>query len=290
LRLPANVRGEPMAEVVRPYWIADDITTRPLDRFIVFLGERDELNAAMFEAPFNAIANVRLHREQMEDAKDYPWWWLWRPRSAMFAALADLPRFISIPRVSKHHICLWTPARVVPGDALVVIARDDDTTLGVLQSHIHEVWALRQGSALEDRPRYTHTTSFETFPFPEGLTPNIAAQDYADNPHAQAIATAARALVEARDRWLNPPEWVDWERTPEEETAGFPARPVAKPGKAADLKKRTLTNLYNERPAWLDMLHRNLDQAVAAAYGWEWPLADDEILRHLFELNQLRSQ
>ncbi|MBN8225578.1 MAG: class I SAM-dependent DNA methyltransferase [Xanthomonadales bacterium] len=289
LRLPANVRGERMAEVVRPYWIADDITTRPLGRFIVFLGERDELNAAMFEAPFNAIANVRLHREQMEDAKDYPWWRLWRPRSAMFAALAGLSRFISIPRVSKHHICLWTPAGVVPGDAIVVIARDDDTTLGVLQSHIHEVWALRQGSALEDRPRYTHTTSFETFPFPEGLTPNIAAQDYADNPHTQAIATAARALVEARDRWLNPPEWVNWERTPEEEAAGFPARPVAKPGHEAALKRRTLTNLYNERPAWLAMLHRTLDEAVATAYGWEWPLTDDEILRRLFELNQQRS-
>ena len=78
-------------------------------------------------------------------------------------------------------------------------------------------------------------------------------------------------------------------RTPEEVAAGFPARPVAKPGHEAALKKRTLTNLYNERPAWLDMLHRALDQAVAAAYGWEWPLTDDEILRRLFELNQARS-
>lgn len=291
LRLPANVRGEPMAEVVRPYWIADDITTRPLDRFIVFLGERDELNAAMFEAPFNAIANVRLHREQMEDAKDFPWWRLWRSRSAMFAALSGLPRFISIPRVSKHHICLWTHAGVVPGDALVVVARDDDTAMGILQSRIHEVWALRQGTSLGvgNDPRYTHTTSFETFAFPDWLTPDIPAQDYADNPHAQAIAAAARALVDARDRWLNPPDWVDWQRTPEEVAAGFPARPVAKPGHEAALKKRTLTNLYNERPAWLDMLHRALDQAVAAAYGWEWPLTDDEILRRLFELNQARS-
>ena len=54
------------------------------------------------------------------------------------------------------------------------------------------------------------------------------------------------------------------------------------------MKKRTLTNLYNARPAWLDNLHRALDEAVAAAYGWEWPLSDDEILRRLFELNQKR--
>ena len=42
----------------------------------------------------------------------------------------------------------------------------------------------------------------------------------------------------------------------------------AKPGHEADLKKRTLTNLYNARPAWLDMAHKALDQAVAAAYDW----------------------
>ena len=71
-------------------------------------------------------------------------------------------------------------------------------------------------------------------------------------------------------------------RTPEEEQAGFPLRPVAKPGHEAELKKRTLTNLYNARPAWLDHAHRELDAAVAAAYGWtdytpEMP--DEEILK-----------
>lgn len=174
---------------------------------------------------------------------------------------------------------------------LDVIARDDDTTMGVLHSRLHELWALRMGTRLGvgNDPRYTPTTTFETFPFPEGLAPNIAAKDYADNPHAQAIAAAARALVEARDRWLNPAEWVDWQRTPEEEAAGFPARAVAKPGHGVALKKRTLTNLYNECPTWLANLHAALDQAVAAAYGWEWPLSDDEILRRLFELNQLRA-
>ena len=57
---------------------------------------------------------------------------------------------------------------------------------------------------------------------------------------------------------------------------------------AAILKKRTLTILYNERPAWLDNVHRELDEAVAAAYGWSSDLDDDEILRRLFELNQGR--
>ena len=66
-------------------------------------------------------------------------------------------------------------------------------------------------------------------------------------------------------------------------------RPVARPGHEAALKKRTLTNLYNERPTWLANLHAALDKAVATAYGWEWPLSEDEILRRLFELNQARA-
>lgn len=290
LRLPANVRGEPMSDVVRPYWIADDITTRPLDRFIVSYGDRAELEAAMFEEPFKVIANVRLHREHMADAKDYPWWKLWRPRAAMFAALAALPRFISIPRVSKHHLCVWTHPKVVPGDALVVVARDDDTSMGILQSRIHEVWALRQGTSLEDRPRYTHTTSFETFPFPDGLTPVIPAAGFAGSPVAQEIAACANALLEARAKWLNPPEWVDWVRSPQEAAAGFPERPVAKSGCEADVRRRTLTNLYNDRPVWLAALHTALDAAVAKAYGWEWPLTEEEVLRRLFLINQERAE
>lgn len=93
--------------------------------------------------------------------------------------------------------------------------------------------------------------------------------------------------MEARERWLNPPEWTD---LVPEVVPGYPDRIVAKPGHEADLKKRTLTHLYNARPTWLDTLHRALDEAVAAAYGWEWPLADDdEILRRLFALNQARA-
>jgi type II restriction/modification system DNA methylase subunit YeeA len=183
---------------------------------------------------------------------------------------------------------MWMDSRVSPDSALVVFARDDEAAFGLLHSRIHEIWALRQGTAIGvgNDPRYTPTTCFETFPFPEGLTPNLPASTYADDPRAQRIADAARSLVEARDRWLNPSEWTD--RIPEV-VPGYPDRIVAKPGHEAELKKRTLTNLYNARPTWLDHLHRDLDVAVAAAYGWEWPLSDDEILKRLFELNQART-
>jgi hypothetical protein len=168
---------------------------------------------------------------------------------------------------------------------------------------MHEVWALANASmhGVGNDPTYNAKSCFETFPFPEGLTPRDTAPGaapasppcLAGRVAAENIAAAARHLNALREAWLNPPEWVDWVITPEEEKAGFPKRPVAKPGFEADLKKRTLTNLYNARPAWLDLAHKALDQAVAAAYGWgdySPDMPDEEILRRLLALNLQRAR
>jgi type II restriction/modification system DNA methylase subunit YeeA len=150
-------------------------------------------------------------------------------------------------------------------------------------------YGLRLGTWLGvgNDPRYTPSTTFETFPFPDGLTPDIPADEYAHDPRAQRIAAAARRLNELREAWLNPPDLVV--RVPEV-VPGYPDRILPKDEESAkELKKRTLTNLYNQRPAWLDNAHRELDEAVAAAYGWPTDLPDDEILKRLFELNQARA-
>ena len=65
---------------------------------------------------------------------------------------------------------------------------------------------------------------------------------------------------------------------------------VAADATEAELKKRTLTNLYNQRPTWLDLAHDKLDQAVFAAYGWPPDLTDDQILERLLALNLERSE
>jgi len=135
-------------------------------------------------------------------------------------------------------------------------------------------------------PQYTPSEGFETFPFPEGLTPNIPAADYADDPRAIAIAAAARELDRLRNAWLNPPDLI---RIVPEIVAGFPDRVLpANPAAESILKKRTLTNLYNERPTWLANAHRDLDAAVAAAYGWPVDISEEEALARLLELNRAR--
>lgn len=95
-----------------------------------------------------------------------------------------------------------------------------------------------------------------------------------------------------RENWLNPADLVI--RTPEV-VPGYPDRLLPKDEAAAKtLKTRTLTNLYNQRPTWLDNAHKALDEAVAEAYGWgdDWRaglLTEDEILARLFALNQERA-
>jgi len=159
--------------------------------------------------------------------------------------------------------------------------------MAFVHSRFHAAWALRLGTSLEDRPRYTSSTTFRTYPFPEGLTPNVAAAEYADDPRAIAIAQAARRLSELREAWLNPPDLV--ERVPEV-MPGYPDRIVpVSPKAAAILKKRTLTNLYNERLDWLDNAHRDLDAAVAAAYGWPADIGEDDALARLLDLNRERA-
>ncbi len=107
-------------------------------------------------------------------------------------------------------------------------------------------------------PRYTPTTCFETFAFP-----------HPTDEQRDAIGAAAKRLDELRTNWLNPADASE-----------------------AELKKRTLTNLYNARPAWLANTHAALDRAVWAAYGWpESPedTDDETILTRLLALNLERA-
>ena len=241
LREPANPNGRPNSDVLGPWMNGMDVTRRPADKWIVDFGwsmVREE--AALYEAPFqHAKEHVYPMRQRnRRDSYRTYWWRHAEPRQGMWKALDGRSRCIATPTVAKHRLFAWLDARVCPDHQLIVIARDDDTTFGILHSRFHEAWSLRLGTSLEDRPRYTPTTTFETFPFPDGLSPNIPASDYADDPRAAAIADAVRWLVELRGRWLNPPEWVEWVDEP---TPGYPKRPVPRDEAAAkQLKKRTL--------------------------------------------------
>ena len=314
LRLP-NVHGLSNAEVLRPLRNAKDLTTRMRDAWIVDFAKRLPLESQLFEKPFeHVLLHVKPFRDINRDKSRRENWWLHgRTGDDLRAATAKLSRLIVTPRVAKYRTFIWMHSRVYVDDATALFARADDATLGMLHSRLHELWSLRMCTWMGkgNDPRYTPTTCFETFPFPTGLTPADTAHQRTETlptgalipadltpdirPHAAAIAQAAHRLVALRDAWLNPPEWTD--RIPEVTPLGmttspYPDRIVAKPGFEKELTKRTLTNLYNQRPAWLAQAHDNLDAAVAAAYGWAdytAAMPDEEILRRLLALNGVRA-
>ena len=313
-----NPHGLSNALVVKPWFNGLDVTRRPLDQWIVDFGlDMSEADASLFEAPFAYVrAHVLPQRAEVRNELEKSRWWLHaRPAPDLRRAIKRTTRFVGTARVAKYRLFVWLSNSVVVDGQLVVTARAEDTTFGILHSRFHELWALRMGTSLEDRPRYTPTTCFETFPFPLGLTPAdtahqqteataggalIPAQiaDPALKAHATRIAEAAARLNALREAWLNPPEWT--ERVPEVvplglERSPYPDRVVPRAGlseaDAKALQKRTLTNLYNQRPAWLAMAHDALDAAVAAAYGWTDftpQMSEDEILARLLALNLQR--
>ena len=311
-----NPNGKPNSDVIKPYKNARDIASRNSEEWLIdFCGlSKDE--ASLYELPFNHVLKVvKPERDKKSEAYLREKYWLLKRTCPDFRKqVSGKERYIVTPRVAKYRYFVWQSANCLPDSRLNAITRSDDTTFGILSSRLHEVWSLANASmhGVGNDPTYNAKSCFETFPFPVGATPNptplptspLKGEELILPPlqgegrggdgvnHAEAIATAARRLVELRDNWLNPTEWVDWVITPPEEKVGYPKRPVAKPGHEADLKKRTLTNLYNTRPAWLDNAHRTLDKAVATAYNWndytpEMP--DESILGRLLALNLERS-
>lgn len=275
--------------VLSPWRNGEHVTRFPFeDKWIVNFSGLSEKEASEFHAPFELIkAKVKPFRANSNSALERKYWWrLARPASGLFASLSGLRRYVVTPEVSKHRVFTWFQEGICPDKNLIAIARDDDTSFGILHSRFHEIWALKLGTSLEDRPRYTCSTTFSTFPFPEGLTPNLPSRAYAADPRAVAIAKTAKRLNDLRNAWLNPPDLID---IIPEVLPGYPDRMLPKSVEAAAiLKTRTLTNLYNERPQWLADAHSDLDAAVAAAYGWAVDISEDDALARLLELNLKR--
>jgi hypothetical protein len=295
LTAPLNPNGEPNSAVLRPLANAMDIVRRMSDTWIIDFSDRPESDASFFAAPFaHVVRDVKPMREKnRRGRRAEKWWQHGETVPGLRAALHPLSRYIATPRVAKHRVFVWLASSVLPDSRVYAIARDDDTFLGILHSRLHEVWSLALASrhGIGNDPTYNSQTCFETFPFPEGMTPNLPAAAYADDPRAQAIAAAAAELVAKRDAWLNPANLVD---IVPEVVPGFPDRIQPKSAQAAAvLKKRTLTALYNTRGtpegAWLDGLHRRLDDAVAAAYGWPADIHEDDALARLLALNLARA-
>ncbi|MFL6290609.1 MAG: class I SAM-dependent DNA methyltransferase [Thermoanaerobaculia bacterium] len=298
-----NPHGRPNSDVLRPFRNGSDLVRLNSNRWIIDFGsETSEAKAALYQAPFeHLVEHVKESRLRNNEPRRAKLWWLLGRTIVEFRQAAyGKPRYIGTPRIAKHRVFVWLDTVILPDSKVIAIALDDDYSFGVLHSRLHQAWTLATCGwhGIGNDVTYNPTTCFETFPFP------------VPTPDQQAtIAAAAKELDDLRNRWLNPPEWTreevlefpgsaggPWARyvhDPDERGIGtvrFPRLVPRDDDAAEQLRQRTLTNLYNQRPAWVDLAHRKLDEAVFAAYGWSPAITDEEILAKLLELNLERAR
>ncbi len=303
-----NESGKINQDIIKPIANGIDITRRSRQRWIIDFGTTlSEEEAALYEAPFQYVKENVFPQRSKNRRSTYRnhWWLLAEPRPGLRASLTHLSRYIATPTLAKHRIFVWLETTIVPDQQLIALSREDDYFFGVLHSRLHELWALKLGTSLGPTPRYTPTTTFETFPFP---WPPGEEPAQADDARIAAIGEWAQVLVEWRQAWLHPP------RNGMNGGNGGVDTVYEKM-----LKKRTLTNLYNglvyyrehkranqiiDQAAFdnithnavsredieeLDDIHLGLDNAVLDAYGWPHTLTDEEILGKLLLLNMERA-
>jgi hypothetical protein len=239
-------------DVVRPYLTSNDIassSTQSPGRWVIDFGVMPLEEAARYPSALEVVRD-RVRPGRLNDPQQMArWWQFWNPRPAMRAALANRARYIAGIRHGIRLHFVWCEPWWMASDATIVFAFDDDYAFGILASFAHREWARAQGSTLEARIRYTPRTSFGTYPWPN---PSPDQRD--------AIAAAGRAIVILRSALT------------QEMGVG-------------------LTAIYNVmddggyRP--LAQAHRQLDEAVMRAYGWDLAVAQDPdgVTRGLLDLN-----
>lgn len=242
-------------KVVRPYLIGEDIADDPAQaprRWVIDFAFMALEEAASYpEALALVRERVKPEREgNRDDGFRERWWRFGRPRGEMRRALAPLGRYIAANAQGKRILFTWQAPETCPSNLTNVFAFEDDYAIGVLTSEIHRAWARAQSSTLRIDIRYTPTSAFETFPWPQ---PTPTARERVGEITAELIASRQSICAECQIG---------------------------------------LTTLYNEVDdgAYTELrdLHRALDVAVAAAYGWPGAVAtdQDETNRRLLELNR----
>ncbi len=243
-------------EVVRPYLTSSDIADNPQQlpsRWIIDFAQQSLERAAKFPLALDIVrSEVRPFRETVRREGHRKNWWLFgEPRVGLRKAVKELTRYAAVGAHGKRMLIAWQKPWTLASNANMVFALDDDYSMGILLSQAHDAWAWAQSSTLETRLRYTPTTVFETFPWPEPVSAE----------HRAAVAAASAALYERRSALC------------QEHNLGL----------------TKLYNLMDDG-GFTDLaaLHRKLDEAVVEAYGWPKSVAQDapELVRRLTELNR----
>lgn len=249
-------KGDEWRRVIRPLLVGEDLTQDPAHaprRWVIDFGFMALEDAMAYPEALELVrARVKPSRDRVaRDSYRRNWWRFAEPIRAMRAALEGVERYIACPALTSGRggFCWVDPWAIATGQA-TVFAFDDDYSMGILSSAIHEHWARAQSSTFRTDFRYTPSSTFATFPWPAP-----------DDKARKRVAMRANALIARRDQICR------------DEGIGI----------------TTLYRLIREG-AYRDLsdLHRDIDRAVAEAYGWPAAVASEasETNARLLELNR----
>ncbi len=216
-------------------------------RWIIDFNDMSLEDASDYKFPFEHVkTTVKPERDKnRRETIRLNWWKLAENQPAMRKALKPLSSYFSVPRLSKWFIFIPCQANWLPNDSTVVVASNDFYILGILTSNIHRLWVKAQSSTLGDTIRYTHTTCFETFPFPQNSTIKLV----------EKIRATALELHQYRSEQMEKKQW------------GI---------------TQLYNQFFNEPSSQLYKLHKKLDDLVMQAYNFQ---SGDDILEKLLSLN-----
>jgi hypothetical protein len=257
---------------IRQYLNGKDLTDRSRNALVIDLfGLRiEDVQKKYPEVYQHLVEFVKPERDVNRRATYRNNWWIHgEPRSAFRPALVGLNRYIATVETSKHRFFQFIDSSVLPDNRLVNIASDDAFVLGVLSSRFHVTWALRNGGTLEDRPVYTKSRCFDTFPFPD-TTEKVK----------RKIATAAEELDKFRK------ERIESHSETLTMTSIYNVAEKIKTRSALSSKEKAIYDA-GLISVLLD-IHRRLDEAVAEAYSMTVNLDEEQILERLLSLNSQR--
>ncbi|MGC1395032.1 MAG: DNA methyltransferase, partial [Coleofasciculaceae cyanobacterium] len=217
------------------------------ERWIIDFNNMSLEDASDYYLPFTHIkAVVKPERDNnRREVTKQNWWQYGEKRPAMRKAIANLSCYFAVPAHSKWFIFLPAQNEWLPNNSTTVVASEDFYILGILTSQVHRLWVKAQSSTLKSDTRYTNTTCFETFPFPQSPSKKLIEQ----------IRTAAQDLHDYRTEQMEKKQW------------GI---------------TQLYNQFFHEPSSQLFKLHAKLDQLVMQAYEFK---SDDDILAKLLELN-----
>ncbi|MGB0383199.1 MAG: Eco57I restriction-modification methylase domain-containing protein [Ardenticatenaceae bacterium] len=230
-------------EVVRPYLNGQDLNRNPdqsASRWVIDFLNWPLSKAKTYSEPMQ-ILEERVYPKRMDTAKNRKtyekiWWQFWRPRAELYQTITPLRRVLVVARVSKTVAFVFVPKGWVYSDQIVVFSFEQTRLFIVLQSTLHIQWALKYASSLKGDLRYTPRDVFETFPFPHP-TPEQEEQleqigEHYHEHRRQMMLEREEGLTKTYNRFHDSDEEAD------------------------DIVE-------------LRVLHVQMDEAVAAAYGWQ---------------------